>query len=151
MFNVWAGKVIESNRVIGSNRWQCNSNRFENLKCNSNRLLCNSNRFEILKCNSNRLQCNSNGFENFKCNSNSLQCNSNRQHLIDPIPDIKQSIFFLNFLVFSPLLQYLFFLLSGLMFPQKLLPRIFLYSIFILQFLNIFFCSSTLIVHEVFS
>ena len=27
-------KVIDSNRVIESNRWQSNSNRFENLKCN---------------------------------------------------------------------------------------------------------------------
>ena len=49
-------KVIESIRVIESNRWQCNSNRLENLKCNSN---------------SSRLQCDS---------------NSNRQHVIDPIP-----------------------------------------------------------------
>ena len=38
-------KVIESNK---SNRWQCNSNRFENLKCNSNRWHCYSNRQHVI-------------------------------------------------------------------------------------------------------
>ena len=40
----------KSNRVIESNRWQSNSNRFENLKYNSNRLQCNinSNRQDVI-------------------------------------------------------------------------------------------------------
>ena len=43
-------KIIESNGVIESNRWQynSNSNRFENMKSNSNRLQCHSHRKHVL-------------------------------------------------------------------------------------------------------